>query len=307
MHNLYLCLKNYLLFANSFLSMLHFTMISVKRYGKVVRGENMDRMVRAYLVVISFVMSFLLISFWYLSSVKPCNIYLPMERETQICDEYKPEKSVSHDQHNRGLAQEEAEKLIALLYQGINAFIISDTERELFKQCKSESTYGEIVVGSLEELVKILQPTCDDVFYDLGSGKGQAPLYMAIRTPMRKCVGIELAQTRHNYALQAREKFYQHAADCDCIVEFYQGDFTDSALNFDDATIIWMNSTCYPEEVMHKIVQRLSTLPSGLRVISLKALPSPEKYHFKLVQQFTLPMTWSGSVNTHLYILEKAA
>jgi len=252
-------------------------------------------------------MGFLLIGFWYLPSVKLSNMGLPTNYATQAYDDQQPEEFVSHDQYNRGLAQEEAEKLIALLYEGINAFIISDTERELFKQCKSESTYGEIVVGSLEQLVNIVQPTCDDVFYDLGSGKGQAPLYMAMRTPMRKCVGIELAQTRHNYALQAREKFYQHAATCDCIVEFYQGDFTDSTLNFDDATIVWMNSTCYPEEVMHKIVQRLSTLPSGLRVISLKALPSPEKYHFKLAQQFTLPMTWSGSVNTHLYILEKSA
>lgn len=268
----------------------------------------MDRMVRAYLVIISLAMGFVLIGFWYLHApVKLYKIGLPINRATQTYNDQQPKKSVSHDMHSRVLAQEEADKLIALLYEGVNAFIISDTERELFKQCKSESTYGEIVVGSLEQLINIVQPTCDDVFYDLGSGKGQAPLYMAMRTPMRKCVGIELAQTRHNYAVQAREKFYQHAADCDCIVEFYHDDFTDSTLSFDDATIVWMNSTCYPEEVMHKIVQRLSTLPSGLRIISLKALPSPEKYHFKLVQQFTLPMTWSGSVNTHLYILEKSA
>jgi len=216
-------------------------------------------------------------------------------------------KHIKQEKQRYGVvSKREAQQLMDALYQGVNAFIISDEERALFKQCKSESTYGEIVVAALEKLVELLEPTSDDVFYDFGSGKGQAPLYMALCTPIRKCVGIELSPTRHNYALQARNKLdRQLSTPYDCIIEFYQGDFTNPLFNIDDATIVWMNSTCYPEEVMEKITQRLSTLPSGLCVISLKALPSADKYHFKLEQQCTLPMTWSGSVNAHLYRLKK--
>jgi SAM-dependent methyltransferase len=203
------------------------------------------------------------------------------------------------------LSAEEAQALLPSLYLDVNAFIITDKDRTLFQQRKSESTYGEIVPASMEQLIAILELKEGDIFYDLGSGKGQVVIYIVLRTPLRKCVGIELATTRHSYAVEAKKRLASCGNAPDCVIEFYQGDFTQPSFNMDDATIVWMNSTCYPDNVMEVITQRLSKLRPGLRVITLKALPTPEKYHFKEIQELRLEMTWSQSVSTHIYRLEK--
>jgi precorrin-6B methylase 2 len=214
---------------------------------------------------------------------------------TSLCHKEEEKKVYSADQ---------TRALVESLYQGVNAFSIGEHERELFKQAGSESTYGEITHEALEELIRMLDPQATDVFIDLGSGKGQAPLYMMLRTPIKKACGYELSTTRHNYARQAAEKLKQdNMLDSRCQLEFYEHDFTKPSAQFDDATIIWMNSTCYPEEVMQKMVKRLATLKPGLRVVTLKKLPDAEQHGFKLMSEHTLPMTWSKTVTTYIYKL----
>lgn len=207
---------------------------------------------------------------------------------------------------HKPLSAQETKDLLMTIYKDVNAFTISDQERKLFEQKNQASTYGEITPDALEILVKELNPTRTDIFYDLGSGKGQAPLYMALHTPMKKCTGIELASTRHHHALDALDTMLSLLPDKPtCELAFYEGDFTDPAITFDDATIVWMNSTCYPDSVMTAIAKRLSTLKPGLRVISLKQLPTPEKFNFKLIKELKLPMTWSNAVDARIYVLER--
>ena len=84
---------------------------------------------------------------------------------------------------------------------------IGASERELLTEGGSVPSYGET---DIEPVVSVLEAvlgrtvSCDDCFYDLGSGSARLVLSAALFTPVRKSVGIELSLTRHEQAERAR-------------------------------------------------------------------------------------------------------
>ena len=53
--------------------------------------------------------------------------------------------------------------------------------------------------------------------------------------------------------------------------------------NLDDATIIYMCSTCFPPELLEKLLIKFEKINRlGLRIITLKELPDYQKYGFNL-------------------------
>ncbi|MDR3646963.1 MAG: hypothetical protein P4L22_05490, partial [Candidatus Babeliales bacterium] len=71
-----------------------------------------------------------------------------------------------------------------------------------------------------------------------------------------------------------------------------------------DATVIFMCSTCFPEELMNSLTKKLSSLKPGLKLLTLKDLTNPELHNFKLIKEYTLPMTWSTGSSVYLYELK---
>ena len=63
-----------------------------------------------------------------------------------------------------------------------------------------------------------------------------------------------------------------------------------------------MCSTCFSEELMEKITKKLESLKPGLRVVTLKQLPTKSK--FTLLTTLHLPMTWSENVSVYIYELQ---
>ena len=61
-------------------------------------------------------------------------------------------------------------------------------------------TYGECEVASWSAVLRELALGPNDVFYDLGSGRGTLVIQTAIEACCRKCVGVELSRERHAIA-----------------------------------------------------------------------------------------------------------
>lgn len=180
--------------------------------------------------------------------------------------------------------------------------VISEEEKKIIAEQGCATVYGEILPTSLKTLLDDLRITSNDVFYDLGSGIGKVTIQAYLDYPFKKAVGIELSPTRCNHAISAYNMLkIKNAIAHHRTLEFKIEDITKSDLN--DATVIFMCSTCFPDDLMVKLTKKLSTLKSGLKVLTLKLLSTPEKYGFKQIKEYNLPMTWSSTTPVYSYQL----
>lgn len=189
------------------------------------------------------------------------------------------------------------------LYYGITGFIkLSPEERASIEggYTKKTSTYGEIPYDSLQIILDSEHIGPNDVVYDLGSGVGKMITQTYLNTSAKKVVGIEQSPSRCAGADALFKKLKQTDAyqvrrkngKARRTIEFRKGDFLKA--NLDDATIIYMCSTCFPPELLTKLVEKFEKINKlGLRVITLKELPDHELHGFRFERHYSLPMSWS--------------
>ncbi len=185
------------------------------------------------------------------------------------------------------------------LYKDISGYDIPRDEEKAIRERRGSPTYGEINVGSVQKLIDHLQLGTNDVVYDLGSGVGKMVLQVAMTTSVRKCVGIEMAPSRHQGAraalTRARELGLLRAREC----EFFRGDFMEADLA--DATVIYTCSTTFSDRLMRRLTLKLSTLSPGLRFITTR---HPIVRHgFEEDAELRLDMSWHRRSPVFIYRL----
>lgn len=197
---------------------------------------------------------------------------------------------------------QEVNEIIEDVYCKVSGFCIETQERKFIEDCGGNPTYGEITTDSLALLLHDLALTKHDHFYDLGSGVGKVCVQAALTTPAR-ATGIELSPTRCTGAEQIKQELIKRKilTNPDKL-KFIEQNIAD--VNLSDATAIFMCSTCFSEELMNLLVNKMVTeCKNGLRVLTLKDLPSNN--HFSFIKQYELPMTWSQNSPVYLYQLIK--
>lgn len=197
------------------------------------------------------------------------------------------------------LTHSEEKDLIKRIYKNINGFSIDPQESTKISEAGGNSTYGEITDEGVLQLIKELNPTKDDVFYDLGSGAGRMVITMHLISPVKKTLGIELASSRHEKAMQAlkdiKKEIKVHPLR---IIDFKNEDLLKFPLH--DATIIYTASTCFSDKFMEKLTKKLAQeLPKGAKVLTLRQLAQDSAFNLK--KQLQVPMTWSNNVTVYVY------
>jgi SAM-dependent methyltransferase len=199
-------------------------------------------------------------------------------------------------------SRQNSDALLQELYNKKSGFSIDSNENALIESNGGNATYGEITDQAVQKIIDELKPKKNDVFYDLGSGVGRMSVKMYLDSPVKKSIGVELAPTRHNQAVAVKTDLKRLGKiDINRSLEFLQEDILKA--NIDDATIIYLASTCFSNNFMKQITDRLAKLKKGLHVLTLRQLPNMRS--FKLIKQYSLPMTWSNDVNVYLYELVK--
>ncbi|MFA6066398.1 MAG: hypothetical protein WC707_04440 [Candidatus Babeliaceae bacterium] len=187
---------------------------------------------------------------------------------------------------------------IAHLYAQVTGFGIPSDEVLYITRKGGAPTYGEITYEAAQELLEDLKLASYDIFYDLGSGIGKLAVQVALTTPAKKIVGVELSTTRHNTARKiAKQIKKDHKLSKYKKIAFENKNITEVSLK--DATVIFMCSTCFSQELMQKIMRVLAHHKKGLRVVTLQKLPKNDL--FILVKEYRLPMTWSPNSPVYLY------
>lgn len=236
---------------------------------------------------------------------KDCSLYTPAKANK--ASSQKPNLPLSE----KKLPKKKSPKIaphdvISEVYANVTGNQISAAESDLIKKKGGNPTYGEIKPASLTKLFKELGITKHDVLYDLGSGTGKVVVQSCLEFPFKKVVGIELCQNRHEKAVHALEQLKQRGfIKKNHPIHFIQGDIVETPCK--DATVIFMCSTCFSDELMTKLAEKISQLKKGTRVITLKRLPNPKKYKLALMREYRLAMSWSTPEGSPVYLYEKTS
>jgi hypothetical protein len=151
--------------------------------------------------------------------------------------------------------------------------------------------YGEMLDLSVTRVMSHIGVNESDVIYDLGCGRGRFLMFTLMTSPVKKAVGVELATSRVNIAKQAQKMLNEQGLiPRGKVLEFYEQDMTKARI--DDATIIYMDSVLFSDELLMKVANNMSKL-KNLRWIVMITKGLPENPWFEQVGSEPMPVTWS--------------
>jgi histone methylation protein DOT1 len=163
----------------------------------------------------------------------------------------------------------------------------------------SESN-GEIFYSSINKLLSKLVFKEEDVFVDLGSGRGKMVLHVYLQTAVKAVYGIELLTDLHAKAVLAANKVRQDLSGFGPKRQliFLCGDFF--KIDFQMATIVFINAICFGQDILMQLGQIINTIPSIHTVITLRPIDNLKQLFFKTA--FCVEGSWDSAL---CYIYQK--
>ena len=186
--------------------------------------------------------------------------------------------------------------------QNLYPEIIKDTleDKEMFKQKYKEhkTTYGEMEYEGLEKLfryIKKFEPRIN-TFIDVGSGRGKLVLYMAGKPTIKKSIGIELVDKRHEDALDLKNKleiFENYTNKVDLLNKNVLEISFQEYLPTDGFVFVWFSNLCFDQEITDSIFEKMrEELPKGSIICCSQC---PKTNDLDNIPSIKIPMTWSIS------------
>jgi len=181
------------------------------------------------------------------------------------------------------------------LFHDVNGRALSLKGREQ-EEFKSKSfVYGEVLPDSFYDIIQeVYAPGVPgQVFYDLGSGTGKAVLLAHLLFDFEKSKGIELVDQLYDASAEVKKRYDSEVKHTlgDAVkgrdIQMTLGSFLDADLT--DADVIFMNSTCFQDDLMELLEEKLETVRPHCHIISLsKSFKSPSFHQYKhKMQEFS--------------------
>jgi hypothetical protein len=163
---------------------------------------------------------------------------------------------------------------ITELYRDVSGFIsYQPGEKENAQLEKVFLTYGEILFPSFNEIIKCMDISENDVFYDLGSGAGKSALQFFLKTPVKKVIGIEANEKRSASSLKVYKQVkreFPELFEGGRILKCLPSNFLD--VDISDATIIYTCSTCFNTDLLADIGKIVDKCPNIKYLITIPSV-----------------------------------
>lgn len=143
----------------------------------------------------------------------------------------------------------------------------------------------------------------DGIFFDLGSGTGKAVIAMSLMHKFKRLQGIEYLEnliklsqeSKQNYDNTINDLFVKNkellSFDSPNIIDFVQGDFLKQ--NWENATIIFANSTCFSGELINNIAEKANKeCKKGTIIITFTKKLNKLNSDWETKEGFRRLMTW---------------
>lgn len=189
----------------------------------------------------------------------------------------KEEKELNEDLWNKRASLDLSRYIIQLIY---NKSVVKP-ERLNHYEPFSPQVYGETSFDLINDMLKHVKLSENDVFVDLGSGVGNVVLQVAMSINCKLCFGIELAECPANYAISMEREFYSYMNwfgkpySKICLQKGdFLGDYPNNEFNIkeliNDAKLIFVNNYAFGAEVDHQLKLRFRDMNEGAFIVSSK-------------------------------------
>ena len=203
------------------------------------------------------------------------------------------------------LATKEAQKLLNTFYDeeaSTNAHQIANATSVAHGDLRNKGegrnfVYGEIEYDSFCTILNIAMVGMKDKkkFVDLGAGLGKACLWVALTSSFEEILGIEvieeLVDQSHGIFVEFNKVMKKRSLHVGCSsLNLKHGDFLGEEYDWEEADLIFANSTCFTEQLMMKLSVKSQVCKTGTRFITFtSSLDSP---YWKVIYKQQLAMSW---------------
>ncbi len=205
-------------------------------------------------------------------------------------------KWLKHFHHQKKWLQRK--RLFDNLYHGINGIELSKNDRANLQTDFYGLVYGEVNFENFSAMLAVTQPTATDIFYDLGSGTGKAVLCSAMLYSLKKCCGIELLPGLYKTSSDQLEKLKSFPDISPSPIQFIHGDLL--KIDFREASIVFINATSFTAEFWQLIIDKLTSLQRGTRVIITSKKLTQSSYQLLEAKMYWMDWGWNS-----VYIYQK--
>ena len=160
-------------------------------------------------------------------------------------------------------------------------------------------TYGETPLSTLETIAHQARLKPRDVVFEFGCGRGRTCFWLHEFVGC-SVVGVDIVPDFIERANNVKSKLHLTG------VEFRTEDILETDLT--GATVVYIYGVCYSDSFIEKLVDRLSTLPSGTKVITVSYALNEYRPNapFEVLNRFPAKFTW-GEADVYLQVLKKSS
>jgi hypothetical protein len=195
--------------------------------------------------------------------------------------------------------KEKIHQLITQIYQNRDGMSF-DRDHLTTQSEYLNTTYYELQYNNgLDKIIDHLRITDDDVFVDLGCGIGRTVLEMFLSTPIKRAIGYELVDDRHQIAEEACRDLLENPLNSISSskrrIQFLKEDIANADLR--KVTIIYAASLSYKPELMNIIYEKMRKSRDLKAFFTLTPLPIKKNNFLQLIDEFPVdisPNTMSG-------------
>ena len=148
--------------------------------------------------------------------------------------------------------------------------VFASIPRALVNQASGSPEYnvGEVTPVSVSRIIASLAPVSTDVFADIGSGVGNIVVQVALQTPVRMCLGVELRAE----VMQAGKRLIEKSASLYVQLRkvwLIGADIKDkhAHVGIQKATLLYSFNTLFTPKSKHEFTRRLCRLPAVRRLV----------------------------------------
>ncbi len=148
------------------------------------------------------------------------------------------------------------------------------------------NTQGEILAPSIEKLFKKVPLSAQDIFVDLGSGRGQITKQVFLQTEVKEAWGIECLELLHLEAIKELPVSEGRR------LNFILGDFLNYSLM--GATVALINSACFGPKLLNPLGERLNQTTSIKTVCTLRPILTLTRLQF--IKTIRVECSWDSAL-----------
>ena len=182
------------------------------------------------------------------------------------------------------------------LYQHSQGFqSYTDLEKQNYMSEDICYVYGELLYPSTVKIIEKLHLSQKNVLLDLGSGLGKFALQVFLRSEVRKVIGIEATEPLYvqstkiiNHVKKELPIFWDDNRE----LVMMANNFLD--VDWSVADVIYSCSTCFTQELLGKIGEKINQTSNIQHALSLRPIQSLER--LKLHQVFSVECSWDSAL-----------